>query len=537
MACSSEIRLIRSVSFPCLLIAVACLAASPAARADGSPELRAAATAFRLIPAAEGPVATASKTGASAHRVVEPLETVVLLLESAGRRIVVIMTHLSSPIQRNVSEELRRIAAESVGTKPDQVCIFSSHNHSDFLIAANGFEPYQVEAAEPPPVEWLPVGERFVALLRSAVGGLPERLVPVTVHHAIASEDRITYNQKGRRADGSTYFMREEDRLLIGTDFRGDVDTQAPLVVLEDRAGRAVAAIVQFAGHPVTSYHPERPVVHGDWPQKACHVVGDALARRDAGRGRPADGQPVPVGFLQGCAGDVNSKGMLSADGVARAEEFGRMLGGRLAAVIPDVRPSVRGGCDLAVTRVGVPLGPLPPRPEIVAELAEIDEFIRRAAEGDADTLFCAGLNFPRALSPAYRGKLVETIRPWYEWALEQHATGKAGDLPRSLDVEVVSIRLGDVGILGMPCEPFLGIGRLARSECRLPLVIPCGYTNMSHGYIPDAPNVGDREYMSSFYRYTRFRTPFARPAGDVMALRGVDALHRMAGDEMAGDE
>jgi len=520
----------------CLLIAIAGLA-TPAVQADAQPELRAAAAAFRLLPGAEAGLATSSKTGSGVQRVVEPLETVVLLLESGGRRFVLITTHLSSPIGPGVSGELRRIAAQAAGTSAEQVSLFSSHNHSEFLLATNDSAAYLLQAGEPPPVEWLPVGERFAADLREAAAGLPARLVPVTVHHAVATEDRITYNRKGRRADGSTYFMREEDRLLIGTDFRGDVDTQAPLVVLQDEAGRAVAAVVQFTGHPVTSYHPERPVVHGDWPQTACRLVGAALARRDAALAGPAAAEAVPVGFLQGCAGDVNSKGMLSADGVARAEEFGRMLGERLAAVIPDLVPSVRGGGELAITPVGVPLGPLPPRAEIVADLAAIDDFMRRAAAGDPDTLSGVGLNFPRALSPAYRGKLVEAIRPWYVWALEQHAMGVAGDLPRALEVEVVSIRLGDVGIIGLPCEPFLGIGRLARRECRLPLVIPCGYTNVSHGYIPDAPNVGDREYMSSFHRYARSRPPFARPAGDVMALRAAAALNRSAGGDQTGDK
>ena len=33
-----------------------------------------------------------------------------------------------------------------------------------------------------------------------------------------------------------------------------------------------------------------------------------------------------------------------------------------------------------------------------------------------------------------------------------------------------------------------------------------------------DSANTGDREYMSAFYRYTKFRPPFAKPAGDVLA-------------------
>ena len=37
------------------------------------------------------------------------------------------------------------------------------------------------------------------------------------------------------------------------------------------------------------------------------------------------------------------------------------------------------------------------------------------------------------------------------------------------------------------------------------------------YGYLPDGPNTGDREYMSAFYRYTKFRPPYRKPAGDVL--------------------
>ena len=52
-----------------------------------------------------------------------------------------------------------------------------------------------------------------------------------------------------------------------------------------------------------------------------------------------------------------------------------------------------------------------------------------------------------------------------------------------------------------------------------------CGYVNYSHGYITDGPNTGDREYVSAFYRYTRFRPPLAKPAGDVLAEKACQVL------------
>ncbi len=179
-----------------------------------------------------------------------------------------------------------------------------------------------------------------------------------------------------------------------------------------------------------------------------------------------------------------------------------------------------------------IPLEPLPSEEILRAEIAEMEDFIRRAAAGDENTLACVGLNFPTELTPAYRGRLVELILPWSRWALELRQSGRADTVPEVLEAEIYVLRVGDVGIVGMPFEPFQGIGRQIRRRSPLPLAIPCGYTNVSHGYLTDGPNTGDREYMSAFYRYTKFRPPFKKPAGDVLADKGIEILERFAGND-----
>jgi len=151
--------------------------------------------------------------------------------------------------------------------------------------------------------------------------------------------------------------------------------------------------------------------------------------------------------------------------------------------------------------------------------------------------LECVGMNFPRDLTPAYRGKLVEAILPWSQWALQLRKTGRGDSVAKHLETELYVIRLGDVGIVGMPFEPFQGIGRQIRGDAPLPLAIPCGYTNVSLGYITDAPNTGDPEYPSCFYRYTRFRPPLAKPAGDMVAAKAVEVLKRFAGEKSPAEQ
>ena len=476
--------------------------------------------AIRFSTMAEVGDPTYGHTGSKVTEVAEPLKTTVLLLSQGELRVCIVATATWSN-SLVVNSYLRDVMAKQLGISQDHVLIFSSHNHSVPKVASGdlaAYRSYENKDAPGTVFKLYPFGEKLVTQLRNSAKRLPGMLEPVSVWYAEGTEGRITYNRKGRRADGSTYFMREEDRVLLGKDFNGDIDRQAPVVVLKNQAAEPIGALVQFTGHPVTSYRPEQPIVFGEWTQISCDVVAAHL-------GSTAD---FPVGFMQGCAGDVSSKEMFCG-GTERATEFGHMLGQSYLAALEGLRPSRRDGLDYAVETVQVPLAPLPPKQMLVNELAEMKDFVRRAKAGDEDTLSCVGLNFPRALSAPYRAALVDAIRPWNEWALKLYAGGREQTIPHHLKMELYVIRLGDVSIVGMPCEPFLGIGRQIRRGTTLPLAIPCGYTNDSYGYITDAPNTGDREYMSSFYRYTRFRPPLKKPAGDVIAAKAVHVLARFS--------
>ena len=473
-----------------------------------NPTLRASAVAFSTKPRVGD--ATGGHTGARVKRVVGLIDTTITLLEYNGQRLCIFASHFGTAVD-DATVNLQNALSDTLQLSVERILIFSSHNHS-----VPQLEPRQRTGYEesPKPAGLTAFGRAFVQQVRAAAKKLPAKLEPVSVWYGEGHESRITYNRKGRRADGSTYLMREEDRALLGGDFAGDIDAQAPVVVLKRADGSPVTAIVQFNGHPVTMYHPEKLVASGDWPQVACRILAKKL------RG-------LPVSFLQGCAGDVNSKHMFSAD-VKLANRYGSWLGATYVAVLRDLRRSVQAGYEFAAPRVAVPLGGVPAAATLEREIAEIRGFIKRAKANDQATQTCVGLNFPRAMSPAYRGKLVEYILPWSQWALQVRQRRPPAKLPRALPMNVYVLRLGDVAIVGLPTEPFMGIGRQVRAGSPFALTIPCGYVNLATGfvgYLPDSPNVGDREYMSAFHRYTRFLPPFRRPAGDVLARTAVATL------------
>ena len=111
------------------------------------------------------------------------------------------------------------------------------------------------------------------------------------------------------------------------------------------------------------------------------------------------------------------------------AKLLGKYLGESFLVAAKSLRPSKRSGLEWSRETVNIPFANLPDVEELEQDLNSIDDFIRRGNSGDENTLKCVGMNFPRALTPPYRAKLVELIRPWYVWALEQHKTGSLNNL------------------------------------------------------------------------------------------------------------
>lgn len=480
--------------------------------------IRAAAGTFSVRP--EVGSGTTGLTGERARAVYSPLKTTVTLLEDDDRRICLVASHFCEEYYPYSNLKRQEVAA-AVGISPEDVLSFTSHNHSDVLLSQRRVEyglPRRdaVFSGE----DLTPVGQECIETSASTAASLQDKLQPVDVCWSLGHETRITYNRKGRRSDGQPYLMREEDRQALGEDFSGEIDDDAPVVAFLNRERRPICFLVQFTGHPATAYHPEDPVVFGEYPQVAC----DQLS---------AHWGNVPVGFLQGCAGDCNSKGLVSSKAaekrVANARDYGRLLGGTYVEVSHRLVPSSRNDLDLVWETVALPFAPLPSRELLDEMMSEIENFLKRCSQGDENTRDCVGLNFPTTLSPRYRAELVTPSRRWVEWALSLHKQG-SGKIPREVELEIGVLRIADVGIIGMPSEPFMGIGKQIKKAESLPLVIPCGYCNdCGVAYVPDSANNGEWDYQSSFFRYTTSLLPYENPAGDVLAQAATSCLRRMA--------
>jgi len=73
---------------------------------------------------------------------------------------------------------------------------------------------------------------------------------------------------------------------------------------------------------------------------------------------------------------------------------------------------------------------------------------------------------------------------------------------PDSFTMPLSAVAIGDVALVGMPGEPFTGIGRALKEAPGWKLVLPCCITNGYEGYFPmrEAYDEGGYEARSSVY-------------------------------------
>ena len=74
---------------------------------------------------------------------------------------------------------------------------------------------------------------------------------------------------------------------------------------------------------------------------------------------------------------------------------------------------------------------------------------------------------------------------------------------PDTFPMKLLGLSIGPVAFVGIPGEPFTGIGRAIKDTEGFELICPCALTNGSEGYFPmqDAYDEGGYEARSSSFK------------------------------------
>jgi hypothetical protein len=176
-----------------------------------------------------------------------------------------------------------------------------------------------------------------------------------------------------------------------------------------------------------------------------------------------------------------------------------------------------------AQTNAVLRYAPLPPKEALLRDRREAEAFLNKLDVGDAGARVVLGCNLPKTMPLERRKGIARKLLRWCDWALSNPL------LVDRVSVPIQVVALGrDVALVFIPGEPFVGIGLAIRERSPFALTLPVGYSNsLSPGYIGQARDLGDRDYMSGYYRQAG-TAPFAKPWGDMIAFKGLELLHEV---------
>jgi hypothetical protein len=430
-----------------------------------------------------------------------PLWATALALSDGAETVVIVDLDLIYLWDTEAPGALRAAAALT-GLPASHIRLAYTHTHSGPINGAT-WSSWVKEGAEMVPAYDAMLEHQIAGVARQALATMrPARVA------AGAGEARINVNRR---------FQRPEDGATIcGRNWGGPVDHQVQVLRIDARDGAPIAAVVNYACHPIT-VGPDCDLVTPDYPGVMKRVVEQATG--------------ATCLFLQGATGDIGPIQGCARGGQAEYRRLGSILGHEASRVWWELEPrrrqeryagTLESGSPLAIyadeplpdldttLRVGtrevrLPLKPFAPSAELAtATAAHVERLDRlRAAGGDLEAIRAETMLAKRA---AMRADL---------------ARRNEGQSHRTVTLQTFAI--GDqIALPVVPGEPFCQIGLQVKERSPFPHTLFAGYANLGWAYIPtaDAYPLGGYEVEI---------TPFAPEAAAMVVEESVALLRDLA--------
>lgn len=399
-----------------------------------------------------------------AEGVLDELEINALAVQCNEDKIVLLsMDHLG--INRDINKEHRKAISEATGLPMEAIYIHATHTHTG---------PYLVKDSEDVlEQEYYQLVSR--KMVDAAVMALAD-LKPAKMGWGIGQAPDIAFIRRFRMKDGSIQTNPGVNNPDVVAPI-GQVDERVS-VLRFDREGAETLVLVNFADHPDTVGGCK---ISADWPGFTRRTVEKALDNTKCimFNGAQGDVNHVKVFTKEG---DLNGM-FMDFDDVSRgydhARYMGRVVTGGVLQAFDKVKYVDVDSIKYKQRTIHVPSNM--PKPEDMAEAYRIDA-LHQAGKDD---------ELP------YKGMMLTTV------VAEAGRMIRLEHGPEVFDMELSAISIGEVALLGIPGEPFSGIGRALKETEGFGLVIPTCCTNGYQGYFPmkEAYDEGGYESRSSNFR------------------------------------
>ena len=395
---------------------------------------------------------------------------------STGEDKAVVLTLDNCGISREVAMDYAASVSKATGIAEDAVILHCTHTHT----APPLIDPDMPEALNGDFTSVDPKKEKayyeFVRtrLCDAAAFALAD-LKSAKMGYGIGQAPNIAFVRRFRMKDGSVQTNPGVDNPNIDHPI-GDVDERVN-VLRFDREDDSIV-LVNFGDHPdVVGGN----LISGDWPALTRDVVEKVLDNTKCicTNGAQGDVNHVNVhprgGYLNGMFHDFDDV----SRGYSHAKYMARVVTGGVLQAFDKVQYVDVDSISFLRRTIEVPSNM--PTPEELVQAEKIN------------ALHEAGRN---AELP-YSGMMLTTM------VAEAGRMVKLKDGPASFPMELSGLAIGPVALIGLPGEPFTGIGRGLKLAEGWDLVLPCCLTNGNEGYFPmqEAYDEGGYESQSSFFK------------------------------------
>jgi len=393
----------------------------------------------------------------------DSLEVTVLALECGSKRVALITLDLCL-IQTAFANRLRAFVSEATGLAKDEIYVSCTHTHT---------APYTRESDEFPLEQ--AYGNFLIHRVADAVRTALADLAPAKMGFRVGEAKNVAFLRRYRMKDGSIRTNPGVNNPDIVAPI-GEVDERVN-VLRFDREGADTVVLVNFGNHPdVVGGN----LISGDWPSILRRTVEKSLDN-------------VRCIFFNGAQGDVNHVNVHPKDGdlnqmfidfddVARghnhAQHIARVVTGAVLQVFDKVKYVEANDLSSLEKTIHVPSNK--PTPEEMPEARRIHEL--HEAGRDAEL--------------PYKGMMLTTMVAQAARMVNlEHA-------PDAFPMNLIGVKIGPVALIGIPGEPFTGVGQGLKTSESFELVCPSCITGGYEGYFPMQDSYSEGGYEAGTSRF-----------------------------------
>ncbi len=382
----------------------------------------------------------------------DDIEVSAIALSCKEKKMAIISVDICEPYQTFVDACCEMIE-KATGLPKENIFFTATHTHTGALIEAN--EEFFDAPSEPIEkyAEFLKV--RIVDAVKLALDDLKPARMGYCVGYA---PERVAYIRRYKMKDGTTMTCPPIDDPNIDHPI-GELDQRVNVVRFDQENGESMV-IVNYGVHADTV---NGELISADWPGVMRKTLEKAL---DGTRSM----------FICGAQGDVGSTNVhpkdgdmndteISFDNEMKSPGMARFVGRALAGTVLQVYDKVNyvDIDDIDIVRKNIKVASNMPNKE---DLPRAKKYKELHEAGRDDEIPFTAMELTTVVAESLRMCRLENG-------------------PEFFNVRLTGVRLGPVGMVGIPGEAFTDIGVGIKDTEGWDMIMPCSLTNGAMGYFP----------------------------------------------------